>query len=164
MVQVFRLVKAVGKISIVYNCSDFVFVEHVINVEVIVNEDVVSKFCSRWAFAKEVGYCFFCHLAGWAEVSGRLVDSVEVFVQSAVSRNEVKCGTVAIPVVDEVCVDLLPDGLRIAASYQHIRMCVFVRCPGVVAELVDFVVDFVLDVRLWYGDSSDVLTCCTKFG
>ena len=111
-----------------------------------------------------MGYCFFYHLAGWAEVSGRLVDSVEVFVKSAVSRNEVKCGSVAVSVVDEVCVDLFPDGLRVAASYQHISMCVFVRCPGVVAELIDFVVDFVLDVRLGYGDFSDVLTCGAKFG
>ena len=51
MVQVFRLVEAVGEVGIVHNGSDVLFFEYVIDVEVLVNEDVVSKFGSRWAFA-----------------------------------------------------------------------------------------------------------------
>jgi hypothetical protein len=57
-----------------------------------------------------------------------------VLVESAVSCDEVQCGTVVVPVVAEVSVDLSDDDLSVAASDGHVSMCVLVRYPGVVAE------------------------------
>ena len=48
--------------------------------------------------------------------------------------DEMQCGTVVVPVVVEICVDLSDDGLSVAASDGHVSMCVFVCYPGVVAE------------------------------
>ena len=50
------------------------------------------------------------------------------------SHDEMQCGTMVVPVVVEISVDLSDDGLSIAASDGHVSMCVFVRYPGVVAE------------------------------
>ena len=48
--------------------------------------------------------------------------------------DEMQCGTIVVPVVAEVSVDLSDDGLSVAASDGHVSMCVFVCYPGVVAE------------------------------
>jgi hypothetical protein len=83
-----------------------------------------------------------------------------------VSCDEMQCGTVVVPLVAEVCVDLSDDGLSVAASDGHVSMCVFEYLFATQALLLSSLtlLLFVLDVGLGDGGTSDVLTYSPKFG
>jgi hypothetical protein len=54
LVTVLGFVETVGKVGVVYDGSNIVLVEHVIDVKVVVGENVVSQFCCCGAVAEKV--------------------------------------------------------------------------------------------------------------
>ena len=71
--------------------------------------------CGR-ALAKEVANCFLFKFAVRASAGVYFVNGMEVFVQGAMTCNEVHCSPVLLSVVYKRCVQLLLDFMVIVAK------------------------------------------------
>ena len=86
-----RLFEAVGVVGEVDYSGDMLFVEYVIDREVVVLEVLASVLCYGGALSDEVRDSFFVVTAEWAFFGVGLLHVVKVFIQAAVSCYKVDC-------------------------------------------------------------------------
>ena len=84
-------------------------IEDVVDGEVIVLEVLSSKLGNGWTLSKEVGDGFLFLSTGGARTCVAFPYIVEVFVKSAVARNEVDCRSVLVSLVIEVLIEIVND-------------------------------------------------------
>ena len=80
-----RLFEAVGVVGEVDYSGDVLFVENVVDREVVVLEVLASVLCYGGALSDEMRDSFFIVTAEWALFGVGLLHGVEVFIQTAVS-------------------------------------------------------------------------------
>ena len=149
VVEVFGLYESFGMVCKCDDCRNVYVVEDVINRKVVVLKVTPSQLRTGRTLAEKVGDGFLFFSAGWAFACVAFPHVVEMFVQSAVTRNKLYCRPVLASLVLEGCVEVVDD-LGVLAAKKHLSVFRAVESPVIVVQPGDFLVNQSLDVGLWY--------------
>ena len=157
----FRIFEAISTVGVLDDSIDIIIVEYVLDGKVVVMEHIASYLCCRRTFSKEMSYRFLGHITVRAKVGVGSVHGVKMFIENAMTSNELHSSSVFSSVIDKGGIKLFFNVLVVANG--HVGVTVAVRLPLVGVEQFDFAINLTFDIRLGDWADFDDFTSCPKF-